>query len=142
MRQKEGNDPPDIQLHGTTYRVYRYMIKRRQPVGVSQVQKELGLSSSSVSEYHLKKLLEMGLIRKEQEGYEIDKVVLDNIIRLNRLSIPIEAAYVTFFLATLVILVLVLRPDTLNSVYFFALVVNCSALIIFAFEAMKTMRRI
>ncbi len=118
------------------------MLKRREPVGISQVQKDLSLSSSSVSEYHLKKLVQMGLIREEQGGYVVDKVVLDNLIRIRRVAIPSQTAYVTFFGTTLAILVLFLRPPTINSLFFFALVINCFALAVTSYEAVKTYRRL
>lgn len=118
------------------------MLKQRNPVGISQVQKDLELSSSSVSEYHLKKLVQLGLIREDQGGYIVEKVVLDNIVRIRRISIPVQTAYVTFFAATLIILVLFLRPQIIDSTFFFALVINACALAIFIFEAVETFRRL
>jgi predicted transcriptional regulator len=138
--RKGDGDRYDAHLTGTTYSIYRYMVKRRTPVGVSEVQKELGLSSSSVSQYHLKKLEQLGLIREDQGGYVIDKVILDNVIRIRRVAIPSQTAYATFFGSTLVILVLFLRPPTINSLFFFALVINCFALAIASYEAVKTFR--
>ena len=132
----------DPYLKGTAYRVYRYMLKQREPVGISQVQKALGLSSSSVSEYHIKKLLDMGLVREDQGGYVVDKVVLDNIVRIRMISIPVQTGYVIFFGVTLLFLLLFLRPDTINSLYFFAIVVNGSALAVSSYEAVKTFRRL
>jgi predicted DNA-binding transcriptional regulator len=87
----------DIVLKGTTYRVYRFMIKQRKPLGVSDVQRGLGLSSPSVSQYHIKKLLALGLIREEQGGYVVDRVVFGNVIRIMRIAIPVQTAYVAFF---------------------------------------------
>jgi len=132
----------DSHLKGTTYRVYRFILKQRAPVGVSEVQRGLGLSSPSVSQYHLKKLMEFGLIREEQGGYVVDKVVIDNIIRIRKVSIPLQTAYVAFFGVTLVILLLILRPALVNSVYLFAVIVNISALGISLYEMIKTMRRL
>ena len=136
------NDDLGASLKGTTYRVYRYMLKQRDPLGVSQIQKALGLSSPSVSEYHLRKLVRLGLVREEQGGFVVDKVVYDNIIRIRRVSIPFQAAYAAFFGVTLLILVFALRPETLNSLYFFALVVNVFAFGISVFEAVRTARRL
>jgi predicted transcriptional regulator len=73
----------DATLKGTTYKVYRYILKQNRPVGISDVQKGLGLSSPSVSQYHIRKLLQLGMIREEQSGYVIDKMVLENIIRIS-----------------------------------------------------------
>jgi predicted DNA-binding transcriptional regulator len=139
---KGADDIVDSELRGTTYRVYRYMLKRGKPLGISEIQKGLGLSSPSVSQYHIKKLLRLGLIREEEAGYVVDKVVIENIIRIRRVSIPVQAAYVAFFAATLVVLVALLRPAVMTSLYFFALVVNCAALGASLFEAVKTLRRL
>jgi hypothetical protein len=138
----EAGNPHDPYLRGTTYRVYHYMMKCRRPVGVSQIQRELALSSSSVSEYHLKKLLQLGLIREEEGGYVIDKVVIENVIRIRKMSIPTQSSYVTFFVATLLILIFFLRPSVFISLYFFALAINGSALAISIYETIKTLKRL
>ncbi len=132
----------DRSLKGTTYRVYRYMLKQRKPFGISLVQKGLGFSSSSVSEYYLKKLLKLGLVREEQGGYVVDKVVLENIVRIRKISIPVQTAYVVFFAATLGILLLFLRPTIITSLYFFAIIVNGSALGVSLYEVYKTLKRL
>ena len=128
-------------LKGTTYRVYRYILKQRKPVGISDVQKSLGLSSSSVSEYHIKKLLKVGLIREEQGGYIVDKVVFENVIRIRRVALPAQTAYV-FFFATTLLLFLILRPKDLDSIYFLAIVVNAVAFSISVYDLAKTMKRL
>jgi DNA-binding transcriptional ArsR family regulator len=118
------------------------MLKQRKPVGISQLQEALQLSSPSVSEYHIKKLVQMGLVREEQAGYVVDKVVFDNVIRLRRVSIPIQAGYVIFFVMTLSFLMIFLRPTPINSLFFFAIVINAAALGISSYEAVKTFRRL
>lgn len=128
-------------LKGTTYRVYRYVAKQGAPVGISQVQKGLGLSSPSVAQYHIKKLLQLGLVREEDGGYVTDRMVLENIVRFRRMSIPVQTAYVAFFGATLLILIVFLRPAIVNSTYSFALIVNIAAIVVSVYEAVKTMRR-
>lgn len=100
----------DSYLKGTTYRVYRHMLRQRKPIGISDIQRGLGLSSPSVAEYHIEKLLRMGLIREGEGGYVIDKVVFENIIRIRRISIPKQTAYALFFGVTLLIMVDFLRP--------------------------------
>ena len=118
------------------------MLKQGTPLGISDVQKGLGLSSPSVAQYHIRKLLQLGLIREEQAGYVVDRVVFENIIRIRRFSIPVQTAYVAFFSVTLLILLVFLRPAAMTSVYFFALVINAAALAVSAYEAGKTLKRI
>jgi hypothetical protein len=139
---KEIDEPSDTRLSGTTYKVYRYMLKRSAPVGISDVQKGIDLSSPSVAQYHIRKLVQLGLVREEQEGCVVDKVVLENVIRIRRVSIPVHAAYVAFFGVTFFILLVFLRPATFSSLYFFAVVVNAAAIAVSSYEASKTLKRL
>ena len=56
------------------------LLKRRGPIGVSELSQELGITPSAVSQ-HLKALRYAGLVRSERKGYwlpyEIDQVALD-----------------------------------------------------------------
>jgi hypothetical protein len=116
------------------------MLKQSAPVGISEVQKGMGLSSPSVAQYHIRKLVRLGLVREEQGGYLIDKVVLENVIRIRRVSIPVQTAYVAFFGVTLFILLVFLRPGGISSLYFFAVVINLAALGASIREMSKTLK--
>lgn len=117
------------------------MLRQRKPVGISDIQKAIGLSSSSVSEYHVKKLLRLGLIREEQAGYVVDRVVLDNVIRIRRISIPIQIAYVSFFSVTLLLMIAFLWPKEITAAYFLGVFVNSIAIVVSLYEMAKTLRR-
>ncbi len=57
------------ELTGNTLIVYWYLLRKKQnPVGVREVQRAMGFSSSSSAEYHLQKLTDLGLIHKDQFG--------------------------------------------------------------------------
>jgi predicted DNA-binding transcriptional regulator len=131
-------DVEDYVLKGTTLRVYRYMYRSGTPLGIHDVQRALKLSSPSVAEYHIKKLMRAGLVQERQDGYVVDRVMFENVIRIRKLVIPIQTTYVAFFLSTLVVLVAFLRPSTVTSLYFFALAINVGGLLITAYEAIKT----
>jgi DNA-binding transcriptional ArsR family regulator len=139
---RETPDIHDASLKGTTYKVYRYVYKAGKAVRVNDVQRDLKLSSPSVAQYHIKKLLALGLIREEQEGYVIERVVFENVVRFRRISIPFQAAYTAFFAISLVVLLTALRPPVVTSTYFFALAVIAVALLISVYEAFKTMKRL
>jgi|GEM_PF-1549055 transcriptional regulator, ArsR family len=47
------------ELKGKTPQVYLYMLKRNEPVGVREVQRDLDFSSPSVASYHLDKLISL-----------------------------------------------------------------------------------
>ena len=134
-----GDDVEDYVLKGTTLRVYRCIYRAGAPVGIHDVQRALKLSSPSVAEYHIKKLLGAGLLQQKDGGYSVDRVIFENVIRIRRTLIPLQTTYLAFFLSTLGILVLFFRPASVTSLFFFALVVNLGGVLITAYEAVKTL---
>ncbi len=129
-------------LRGTTLKVYRFMLKSRTPLGIHDVQRGLGLSSASVAQYHIRKLLSLRLVREEGDGYVVDRVVLDNVVRLGRTAIPAQTASVAFFAVSLVVLVTLLRPTNVTPSYAFALMVIVGGLVIAILETRKVFGRI
>ena len=73
---------------GTTLRVYRLLLTAQNPIGPREVQRALNLSSPSIAIYHLTKLEELGLAKNEKGNYVVNKVVLEDCIRINRYLIP------------------------------------------------------
>jgi predicted DNA-binding transcriptional regulator len=129
-------------LKGTTLRVYRLIYRQGRPMGVHDVQRGLQLSSPSVAQYHIKKLLGAGLIREGQDGYVIDRIIFENMIRVRRALIPLQATYSIFFASTLVVMLTLLRPPSITSVYIFALIVNCVALAISLYDVSRALRKV
>ena len=125
-------------LVGTTLTVYRYLYRMGKPQGIRDVQKGLEMSSPSVAQYHVKKLLQAGLIREEEGGYVVDKNVFENVIRIRRSVIPIQVAYAVFFSTMLVALFVLFRPDSATPLFLFALVAISLAVILFAYQAFKS----
>ena len=64
------------EISGNTLRVYWYVLKKREDCGVREVQRALGFSSSSSAHYHLEKLVDKGLLVKDEYGsYRINSKV-------------------------------------------------------------------
>jgi predicted DNA-binding transcriptional regulator len=141
-KEKKIGDPSDI-LGGTTLRVYRFMFREGKPLGAHEIQRGLELSSPSVAHYHLKKLVDAGLVKQIESGYVVDKVVFENMIRIRRSFVPLQTTYLIFFSTTLAVLLTVLRGQSFLSfsIYIFALVVNAAAVGIFAYEVFKSVRK-
>jgi hypothetical protein len=133
------DDRADYVLKGTTLRVYRCLYRAGTPLGIHDVQRALKLSSPSVAEYHIKKLVRAGLARADQNGYTVDKIVFENVIRIRRTVIPLQATFVTFFASALVVLLTILRPTSITSTYVFSLIVCAAAVVILLYEALKTL---
>jgi predicted DNA-binding transcriptional regulator len=129
-------------LKGTTLRVYRFIFKAGRPVGVSEVQEGLSFSSSSVASYHVSKLLQAGLIREQDKGYVVDRTVFDNLVRVRRMLIPFQTAYLAFFVVAFLILLTYLRPPQLTSMYGFALAVCLVAAATSLYEVVRALKKI
>jgi len=63
-----GVDPLEA-LGGTALRVYLYLLARRRPVGVRELQRALGFRSPSTARHHLERLASLGLVEKLPSGY-------------------------------------------------------------------------
>jgi Winged helix DNA-binding domain len=131
---------PRQPLTGSSLRVYRY-VYRQGPVHLSDVQRDLNLSSSSVAEYHLKKLVALGLVHEGSEGYSADRLVFENMVRIRRMVIPLWAAFSTFLATSLSLLVTLLRPSSLTPSYIFSLLTIAVALIVSLYQSVVTLRQ-
>ncbi|MFH0896528.1 MAG: helix-turn-helix domain-containing protein [Candidatus Bathyarchaeota archaeon] len=61
-------------ISGTTWDVYMHILTSREPTGVREVWRELKLSSPSLAQYHINKLLDLKLIETVSDGkYQTNK---------------------------------------------------------------------
>ena len=111
-------------------------------MGVHDVQRSLGLSSPSLASYHIDKLLGAGLVKRQDEGYVVDRIVFENIVRIKRTLIPFETTYMIFFIAAFLILLTYLKPPDITSTYVFALAVSLVGAIISLYEMVKAFRKV
>jgi predicted DNA-binding transcriptional regulator len=127
-------------LEGKTLKVYRYLFKAGEPQGIREVQRGLNLSSSSVAEYHIRKLLRAGLIQDVGSGYVVNKTMLGNMIRIRRRLIPYHVGYAVFFGAALFILAVFFRNNPFDLLWF-SLAVILVALIGSILESIRSLKR-
>ena len=128
-------------LRGKTLDVYRFLLKSNKPVGTRELQRALNLSSSSVAVYHLSKLEDAGLLKREPGGFTVNKFLLENSIKINRFLIPRYFFYAVFAIAALVVELTVIKPDIFYREYVFSLVVTGILALFLCYETVKTWRR-
>jgi Helix-turn-helix domain len=126
---------------GTTRKIYSFVYRQGRPVRINEVQRGLGLSSSSLALYHIRKLVEEGLVREQDGGYVVDRVLFENMIRIRRSVIPFQTTYAVFFASTLIIMLTLFYSDPVTPVYIFAVMVNMIALAVSIYEGIKSLRR-
>ncbi|MGI0049649.1 MAG: hypothetical protein ACREAW_08915 [Nitrososphaera sp.] len=110
--------PIEDQLKGKTLQVYMYLVKRKEAVGVREVQRDLGFSSPSVANYHIDKLVEMALVTQDEYGryYVVQKVqvgVLQAFVNIGGLAVPRLSFFAAFF-TTMLIAYVALNLESLN----------------------------
>jgi len=131
----------DDSVQGTTLKVYRFIYMQGHPVGVREIQERLGMASPSTAHYHIQKLLEGGLVREEGSGYVVDRVFLENFVKIGGTAIPLQAPLAAFFVTCLVILVIVVRPGILTSGYLLGVAVTVVALAVAVFQSIRDLRQ-
>ena len=134
----------ESQLKGNTLRTYIYVVTHRKS-GVREVQRELHFSSSSLAQYHLTKLVDLGLLTENGGEYflavEIKVDVLRDFLKFGTLIVPRFIFYAVFFtIITGFLSWVVLRePFSGINVFFIAMLVSASAL--FWYEALRAWSR-
>jgi hypothetical protein len=122
-RQSEDADDNsvDIELTGNTLSIYWFMYRFNEPFSAREIQRQLGLSSSSVSLHHLNKLIDLGFVSTDEHGRYILKHKeklgqMNMFVGFGRLFIPRLAVYASvcsgFFISYLLILWQFMTPAT------------------------------
>ncbi|NLF88558.1 ArsR family transcriptional regulator [Candidatus Bathyarchaeota archaeon] len=136
-----GSDRADDVLQGTTLEVYRFLLKKGKPVGTREVQRALQFSSPSLAVYHLSKLEDAGLLKRQDGDYAIDRVILEDSIKISRFVVPRYLFYAIFAVGALIVYLAYFWPSTVTSGFFFAAVVIAVCAVAFCFETVRAQLR-
>lgn len=134
----------ESELKGTTLRVYWEVFRSPRPIGVREMQRLIRFSSPSTALYHLEKLRELGVVRKDEQGrYQAVEEIKPNqfrsFLRIGRIILPRFVFYAVFFVAALIMyLVQSLTKGTTPDVM--ALVLGSSASLVCVYEAVRIWR--
>lgn len=120
---------PSADLKGNTLRVYTYLFKVQRS-GIREAQRSLGFKSASLAQYHLEKLVQLGLAVKDDGGdYLLAKEVkieaLEQFLKIGSYIIPRFVLYsvmLTFLFAYFLVFVHVEPSSVSIWAYIFAIV--------------------
>lgn len=127
-------------LKGTALDIYHFMLTYNKPIGVRELSRAMNLSSPSVAQHHLTRLESMGLVKRESGNFVVNKVVLENCIKISRFLIPRYFFYLLFSFAALLV-ELYFYPIVLFQAYVIALIIQTVVIAIFAYETIKIWRK-
>ena len=132
----------EYELRGKTIKVYAYMLRQGKPVGVREVQRELGFSSPSIAFHHIGKLVRLGIIEQDQTGNyviikKVDPGLMQAFVNVGRFSLPRTGFYAVFFTTIAV----AYFASNLSSLDLYALIGTAGAVIVFWYELVRVWRR-
>lgn len=141
MEKDETRKDPDDVLSGTTLRVYRFLYRQGRPMGVHEVQKGANIQNPSTAHYHLRKLVDAGLVKEREGGYVVDRVIFESMMRVGKSLIPLQVTFMAFFATMLFFLLTILRPGQIYATYALAVLIDCVSLGVFTIQTALTLRR-
>jgi predicted DNA-binding transcriptional regulator len=132
----------DYALRGKTLTVYLYLLKHGKAIGVREIQKELGFSSPSVAFHHLDKLVELGVVEKDEyDRYvlakKVDTGILNSFVSVAGLNLPRLGFYAAFFTTIAGAYILLDR----SSLDLYAIIGTIGGAAVFWYEAWRVWRR-
>jgi len=131
--------PGSKRISGTTWEVYLYILTSEGPQGVREIWRGLKLSTPSLAQYHVNKLLDLGLIEATSEGkYRLNEMeridVLKSFIILRGKLVPRLVFYGALLLG-IFLAYLILWPFMWDYRDLIVLVVSLFSISAFFFEA-------
>ena len=132
----------EYQLRGKTLQVYLHFLRHGTAFGVREIQKDLGFSSPSVAFHHLDKLVNLGIVAKDEyDRYvlvkKVDTGILSAFVNVGRLALPRLGFYAAFF-STIAAAYLFLDWRVLD---LYAVIGTVGGAAIFWYEAWRVWRR-
>ncbi len=137
--EEPGRDEIEYGLKGKTFQLYLYLLKHGPAVGIREVQRELGFSSPSVASHHMEKLVDLGIVERDNFGRyvlvkKVDVGVLQSFANIGGLTLPRLGFYAPFF-TVIALASLILTPASVNLYTFVGMVGGAVA---FWYEAWRT----
>lgn len=116
--EKEDTGKVERELKGKTLQVYVYMLKKKEPVGVREIQRDLNFSSPSVANYHIEKLVSLNVVSQDEYGryflaQKAQISVLESFVNVGGRTIPRMSFFAAFF-TTLLVAYVVLNIHSLS----------------------------
>ncbi|MBS7642214.1 MAG: winged helix-turn-helix domain-containing protein [Candidatus Bathyarchaeia archaeon] len=130
----------ESEVRGTTLKVYLYIMVNG-PTRIRDIQRGLGFSTPSLAYYHVEKLVKLGLVEEDEDGFyrvskKIELSILKPYIVFSGRLIPRLMFYAVFFISFLVSYIILSWSD-LN---LYTIIVTAIATVIFWYETIKAWR--
>jgi hypothetical protein len=139
---------PDEELNATTFQTYVYLVKIGKPVGPRDLMRGANLSSPSVAYRNLQKLIDLGLVVKDEYGNYVvkEKVGMKGYVWVGKTLMPSFAIFGFIFMGVLIAEIAVLIPhlffgSPVEEAFWLLTVVTVVSAVIFLVEALRFRNR-
>jgi hypothetical protein len=139
---------PEQELNATTFHTYLYLVRVGKPIGPRDLMRGAKLSSPSVAYRNLQKLMDLGLVVKDEYGNYVvkEKVSMKGYVWIGKTLIPSFAIFGFIFVGVLIAEIAVLIPHLLagasvEGAFWLLTVVTIVAAAIFLVEALRSRKR-
>jgi len=139
---------PEEELNATTFQTYVYMVKVGKPIGPRDLMRGANLSSPSVAYRNLQKLMDLGLVIKDEYGNYVvkKKMGMKGYVWVGKTLMPSFAIFGFIFLGVLIAEIAILVPHLLvgasvQESFWLLTVVTVVSALIFLFEGLQFRRK-
>jgi len=134
----------DDELNASTFQTYVYLVKVGKPVGPRDVMRGASLSSPSVAYRNLQKLMDLGLVVKDEYGNYVakEKTGLKGYVWFGKTLVPRFAVFGFVFVGVLIGEVAILLPHLLAGAavegsFWLLTIVTVVSAVIFLIEGLR-----
>lgn len=137
--------PGDVRLSGNTLRVYMYIFKVKRS-SIKDAQRSLGLNSPALAQYHLEKLVSLGLAKRDETSgdyllvKEIKVETLEQFLKIGSYIIPRLLLYTVMLSIIFGYFTLEIARLTVNGYTLWTFLIGGFALVVMWFETVKAWR--
>jgi hypothetical protein len=136
------------ELNATTFQTYVYLVKIGKPIGPRDLMRGADLSSPSVAYRNLQKLMDLGLVVKDEYGNYVvkEKTGMKGYVWIGKTLMPSFAIFGFIFVGILIAEIAVLIPHLLfgspvEESFWLLTVVTVVSALIFGVEAFRFRKR-
>jgi hypothetical protein len=137
--------PGDFRLSGNTLRVYTYIFKVKRS-SIKDVQRGLGLNSPALAQYHLEKLVSLGLAKRDDASgdyllvKEVKVETLEQFLKVGSYIIPRLLLYTVMLSVIFGYFTLFIARFAVNGYTLWTFLIGGFALAVMWFETIKAWR--
>ncbi len=137
------NRKENIELTGVPLKIYVYLLESKEPKSVREIAEALSMAPSSIH-YHLKKLASLGIIKRDINGYTVNKKIsIEGYMILMNKLIPRLLIYSLFFLGVLIgEIIIILKTRSINVDRGISLLITLIAFILFFYEGIISKKKL